>query len=80
MSTISSAPAITVGWPSRAKSLAATLKRWWVAYMMWRIEQAAAARLFSMSDRELKDIGLNRSGIAGALRESGRDRVFSRYY
>ena len=56
------------------------LKRWWIAYMHWRIERAAADRLFSMSDRELKDIGLIRSGIPGALREAARDHAFSRYY
>jgi hypothetical protein len=33
--------------------LAATLKRWWLAYITWRIEQAAIAQLCVMSDREL---------------------------
>src|SRR5215510_11760708 len=68
MSTILSTPASAqnVGWPSSTKSLGATLKRWWVAYLVWRIERTAATRLFSMSDRQLKDIGLTRSGIAGA--------------
>jgi uncharacterized protein YjiS (DUF1127 family) len=61
--------------------LVATLKRWWVVYMTWRIEQAAIAQLWSMSDRELKDIGLTRSEITGAVRgEATRDRAFSRYY
>lgn len=58
-----------------------TLKRWWKAYMTWRIEQVAIAQLWSMSDRELKDIGLTRSEITGAVRgEAARDRAFSRYY
>jgi uncharacterized protein YjiS (DUF1127 family) len=82
MSTILSTPASAqgVGWPSWARSLGATLKRRWVAYLIWRIERAAAVRLFSMSDRQLKDIGLTRSGIAGALREVAHNEVSRRYY
>ena len=65
-------------WISR---LVVTLERWLVAYMNWRIEQAAIAQLWSMSDRELKDIGLTRSEIIGAVRgEAARDRGFGRYY
>jgi uncharacterized protein YjiS (DUF1127 family) len=56
-----------------------SLRRWWTAYMHWRIEQASAARLFSMSDRELKDIGLTRSSIPSALREAARDPAPSQY-
>jgi uncharacterized protein YjiS (DUF1127 family) len=45
--------------------------------MTWRIEQAAIAQLWSMSDRELKDIGLSRSEITSAVRaEAAHDRVF----
>ena len=82
MSTILSAPASaqSVGWPSVPKSLGGTLKRWWVAYLVWRIERTAATRLFSMSDRQLKDIGLTRSGVVGALREAARNEVSSRSY
>jgi uncharacterized protein YjiS (DUF1127 family) len=43
------------------------LERWLVAYMTWRLEQAAIAQLSAMSDRELKDIGLTRCGIANAV-------------
>ena len=61
--------------------LVASLKRWWVAYMTWRIEQAAIDRLCSMSDRALKDIGLTRSGIPDAVKgERAADRAFNRYY
>ena len=83
MSTISSARAAPRGmavqsWISR---LVATLERWLVAYMTWRIEQAAIAQLWSMSDRELKDIGLTRSEIIGAVRgEAACDRRIGRYY
>jgi len=45
----------------------ATLKRWLVAYLTWRIEQAAISELLSMSDRTLRDIGLTRSGIPHAV-------------
>ena len=83
MSTISSAPAAPQGiaGQSWARELAATLKRWLAAYMTWRIEQVAIAQLWSMSERELKDIGLTRSEIIGAVKgEAARDRAFSRYY
>src|SRR5262245_54645394 len=82
MSTISSSPApqgMTAH--SLMVGLSANLKRWWVAYMTWRIERAAIDRLCSMSDRTLKDIGLTRSGIPGAVKgERSVDRVFNRYY
>ena len=42
------------------------MKRRWMAYTTWRIQQAA--RLRSMSDWELKDIGLTRSNITDAVR------------
>jgi uncharacterized protein YjiS (DUF1127 family) len=48
-----------------AKRVVAPLRRWLVAYRSWKAEQAA--RLHSMTDRELKDIGLTRSVITGAV-------------
>jgi uncharacterized protein YjiS (DUF1127 family) len=51
-----------------------------MAYIAWRIEQAAIAQLVSMSDRALKDIGLTRGQIPGAVRGEVRDQPFSRYY
>ena len=53
-----------------ATTVAAKSTRWWVAYITWRIEQTAIAQLSSMSDRELKDIGLSRSQIEAAARNS----------
>ena len=50
----------------------ASLKRWWVAYTTWRTEQAAIDRLWSMSDRALKDIGFTRSEIPRAVKGEGR--------
>jgi uncharacterized protein YjiS (DUF1127 family) len=79
MSTISS--------PSTQREIAAggvvhvvmsALKRYWVAYTSWRMEQLTIARLRAMSDRELKDIGLVRSQIEFAARGDQRDRVLSR--
>jgi uncharacterized protein YjiS (DUF1127 family) len=61
--------------------LAAAPKRLLIAFINWRAEQAALARLQSMSDRELEDIGLSRSQIEGAVMgERVRDYVFSRHY
>jgi uncharacterized protein YjiS (DUF1127 family) len=81
MNIISSAPAVaqnTVG-HSWASGLAATLKRWLVAFITWRLEQAVIDQLWSMSDRDLKDIGITRSEIRAAV-EGGmaRRRAFSR--
>jgi uncharacterized protein YjiS (DUF1127 family) len=67
MSTISTPPTAGMSGQSWTGLLVATLKRWWVAYLTWRIEQAAIVRLGSMSDRVLKDIGLTRSGIPSAV-------------
>ena len=70
MSTVSSAPAAaqcTVGY-SWSFGLAAILKRWWATYITWRIERVAIGQLWSMSDGELKDIGLTRSEIERAIR------------
>ena len=61
--------------------LAAAPKRLLTAFITWRVQQAAAVRLGSMTDRELEDIGLSRSQIEGAVRgEQARDHVFRRYY
>jgi uncharacterized protein YjiS (DUF1127 family) len=61
--------------------IAAASKRLWVAYITWRIEQAAMTHLRSMSDRELEDLGLSRSQIEGAVAgERASDRAFSRTY
>jgi len=51
----------------------AAVKRWWGTYTAWRLEEAAIVQLQSMSDWELKDIGLARSQIEAAVR-GGPDR------
>jgi pimeloyl-ACP methyl ester carboxylesterase len=55
-----------------------TLKAWWVAYINWRLEQAALSQLWAMSDRELKDIGLTRSQMPGVLRNREREPANAR--
>jgi uncharacterized protein YjiS (DUF1127 family) len=63
------------------QGLIRTLKRWWAAYIDWRLCQMAAAQLRSMSDRELKDIGLFRAQIEAAVRgDLARDPTLRRYY
>ena len=53
---------------SLASTMLAALKRCWVAYMTWRIEMAAIATLRSMSEHDLNDLGLSRSGIEDAVK------------
>lgn len=53
----------------------AALKRWWLAYITWRIERAAIATLVSMSDRDLKDIGIGRSEIPGVVKDRAAART-----
>ena len=82
MRTISSAPVAAQGttghpWTGR---LAAALKRWWMAYINWRLEQVVINQLWSMSDRALKDIGLTRSEIATAVKRDGTPNRGSRRY
>jgi uncharacterized protein YjiS (DUF1127 family) len=67
--------------PSWTTGPATPFKRWWASLRRWRMERAAASQLCSMSDRELKDIGLSRSQIIGAVAgDVTRDRAISRYY
>jgi uncharacterized protein YjiS (DUF1127 family) len=44
------------------------VRRCWQAFVKWRAEQAAIAQLSSMSDRELREIGLARSEISFAVK------------
>jgi uncharacterized protein YjiS (DUF1127 family) len=53
--------------PLTTHRAAATLQRWWLLYRSWRIEQAAITQLLSMSDCELKDIGIGRSEVESAV-------------
>ena len=61
-----------------AHLLLSAAKRWWLAYLGWRIEQLMIARLRSMTDRQLKDIGIARSHIEFAVRNGAeRDRILN---
>jgi uncharacterized protein YjiS (DUF1127 family) len=65
----SAAPLTQIVW-TRMKALL-------LAYITWRVQQAAIRQLGSMSDRELEDIGLTRSRITFAVTgEAVRNRVF----
>ena len=81
MRMTSSAPAPQgLSGQSLVNGLVASVKRWWTAYITWRLEQAAIADLWSMSDRALKDIGLTRSGVPRAVKaETAADRAMRRH-
>jgi len=49
------APGQEMAGQSWGSGLLAVAKRWWVAWIAWRIETAAIAHLQSMSDRGLED-------------------------
>jgi uncharacterized protein YjiS (DUF1127 family) len=75
--------------PPRAEILPAMLfrwigsaaKRWATAYINWRVDQLAITRLRSMSDRELKDIGVSRAAIEFAVKGGSQSHArFIRYY
>jgi uncharacterized protein YjiS (DUF1127 family) len=51
----------------RTNSPVTTLQRWWLAYRTWRIERLAITQLLSMSDHELKDIGIGRCEVERAV-------------
>jgi uncharacterized protein YjiS (DUF1127 family) len=81
MSTILRAPSAAQSFDKsdRAWGLDIVFKRWWAGYRTWRAEQVAIARLYAMSDRQLRDIGIVRSEIEFAVRgDLERDRAFGR--
>jgi uncharacterized protein YjiS (DUF1127 family) len=53
---------------SDALWVARMVRRCWEALLTWQLEHTAAAQLLSMSDRELRDIGLSRSEIERAVK------------
>lgn len=50
------------------RRLGTLLQSRWIAYCEWRLEQIAIDQLNAMTDRELRDIGLNRSDIGLAVK------------
>ena len=76
MSMISSTAAPGYAATRESGTIAAAVKRVYAAYIAWRMRQAALATLRSMSERELRDIGLARSEIDHAVQsEAARDRT-----
>lgn len=78
---ISRAPAAaqTAATPSWMALLQAKFRAWAAAYRTRRIEQAAMHQLERMSDHDLRDIGLSRSGIIHAVMHgAARDSAFRR--
>jgi uncharacterized protein YjiS (DUF1127 family) len=58
------------------RSMMRTVKRWRAAYTAWHRERRAMAELLSMSDRDLRDIGINRCEILRAVRgDTARGRT-----
>jgi uncharacterized protein YjiS (DUF1127 family) len=68
MSTIFETPDLRGLAGSEAVWIGHVVGRCWQAFLKWRREQAAIAVLATMSDRDLRDIGLNRSEIAFAVK------------
>ena len=62
-----------------SRKAAAALRRWWVAYVKWRLNQLAIRQLNSMSDRQLKDMGLSRGQIDFAVGRHAPSHMFSRH-
>jgi uncharacterized protein YjiS (DUF1127 family) len=54
--------------PARPGAVPAALRRWWVAFRNMLLERAAVAALSSMSDRDLRDIGVYRCEIEQCVR------------
>ena len=59
-----------------SRRIGGALKRWWLAYMDWRLQQMTINRLRGMSDRDLRDIGLSRSQIDFAVRGNAERHPF----
>jgi uncharacterized protein YjiS (DUF1127 family) len=63
------------------KAIAAAWRRWLMALRAWKAEKRAIAQLQSMSDRELKDIGVSRSEVSRVARDGvARHAMYHRYY
>ena len=70
MEAILSASALLHGRAAQSvgRSVVRTFKRWRAAYTAWHRERRAMAELLSMSDRDLRDIGIDRCEILRAVR------------
>ena len=70
MEAILSASALLYGRAAQfvGRSVVRTFMRWRAAYTAWHRERRAMAELLSMSDRDLRDIGIDRCEILRAVR------------
>ena len=70
MEAILSASALLHGRAAQSvgRSVVRTFKRWRAAYTAWHRERRAMAELLSTSDRDLRDIGIDRCEILRAVR------------
>jgi uncharacterized protein YjiS (DUF1127 family) len=75
MSTLTSTTGHAVADTGIVATILAALARCWVAYTTWRIEKAAIATLSAMSEHDLNDLGISRSGIVDAVRFPHRDNA-----
>jgi uncharacterized protein YjiS (DUF1127 family) len=78
MEAILSASALLDGRAAQSvgQSVVRTFKRWRAAYTAWHRERRAVAQLLSMSDRDLRDIGISRCEILRAVRgDTARERT-----
>src|SRR5262249_47437464 len=58
------------------RSVVRRFKRWRAVYTTWHRERRAVAELLSISDRDLRDIGINRCEIMRAVRgDTARERT-----
>jgi len=48
-----------------------TIRRYWMALVVWNIRRKTSNQLNRLTDKELKDIGLNRGDIDNIV--SGKD-------
>jgi uncharacterized protein YjiS (DUF1127 family) len=81
MRTPSSTTARLQSVKTQPSQLIARLQSWWVAYLGRRIQRQATLQLEGLSDRELRDIGLRRREIEGAVKgELKRKPAFNRRY
>lgn len=49
------------------RKVGCAVKLGWIAYLEWRVQRLAIRHLRSLSDRELKDIGISRDSIEPAV-------------
>ena len=81
MRTVFSTTARPQSVATQPSEMFARLQSWWVGFLDWRIRREATLQLEALSDRQLRDIGLRRCEIGGAVRgELKRERIFYRRY